>query len=237
MDIADLRALAASSEQTGRNVLLALHDLGALRNPDQDQLFWDLVDQFDHHPGLSCEIWHEREQIAVRIAEGVATDEDVASAAEIDRTYRLDGADMTDDELEDAAEKQASGVTMPWTQRLAIHNRNRAVALDALVRNRTKVTRTASTSCGLSMTYTHRHRDRGGSGRRAVRRAVRSGASPPGRPRPSGDDDPSPRDLAPSRLRLLLGPLRCWWDAHVWPSLVWRRLRREAEAAAQRQAA
>lgn len=154
-------------------------------------MFWDLVDELGYHPGFTPEIWHEREQIAVRIAEGVATDDDLVRADEIDREFRLAGATMTDDEMEDADEKQANGETLPWSQRLAIHNRNRMIALNNLVKDRSMTTRVASRAFrGPPRTYAYRHRDRGGSGRRAVRRVVRSGASPPGRPRPSDDGDP-----------------------------------------------
>lgn len=71
--------------------------------------------------------------------------------------------------------------------------------------------------------------------RRRSSRARRTVRTSRGSPRQDGPD-PLPPDLDPSRLRLVLGPPRCWWDANVWPSLVWRRLRREAEVDARRAA-
>jgi len=67
-------------------------------------------------------------------------------------------------------------------------------------------------------------------------RGRRAGHSRSRSPRPADDDPSPPPDLSPSWLRRVLGPPRCRWDAHIWPSRVWQRLAREADIAARQDA-
>src|SRR5687767_14333925 len=125
MQAGGITLLLPTGEQAERYLLWALDAAGPQRSAWDEVIFQMLCDKHGH-PGVSFDLLVERDEIAIRVHNGDATEEELARAEEIDGTYRLKGADLTEDQAAEAAERQSNGQELPMAHRIALHNRRRS---------------------------------------------------------------------------------------------------------------